>query len=142
MTSNTLRQLKERLPDISEDVLALNFGESLQDAPVDTPKGSKPNKYHNVRTELNGRTYSSGREAKRAQELQLMEKAGEVYNLGYQKKFPLFGGVSYVADFVYLILTDGKLEPIVEDAKGFRNREYLNKKKQFKAKYGLEIKET
>jgi hypothetical protein len=135
----TVKELKGLYPDCTEEFLSLNAtdgqGQGFEDA-----KGSKtPSKYKNIRTELNGRTYASGKEAKRAQDLQLMEKAGEIFNLGYQVKFPLFGGVSYVADFVYL---DDILQPVIEDSKGTRTREYINKAKQFKAKYGIAIRES
>ena len=101
--------------------------------------GVKPSKYHNVRTELNGCTYSSGREAKRAQELQLMEKVGEIYCLGEQLHFKVAEKVTYIADFVYL---DKELQLHVEDCKGFRTDVYRLKKKLFKERFGIEIEET
>lgn len=102
----------------------------------DSPRRSK---YGNVRTECNGRTFASGKEAKRAQELETMQKAGEIFCLQYQVKFPVSATINYIADFVYL---DNKLNPHIEDSKGFKTDVYKLKKKLFKEKYGREIEEV
>lgn len=98
-------------------------------------------KYGNRRTELNGRVYSSGREAARAGELQLMEKAHEIFGLCYQVRFPLSGG-TYVADFLYSQVVDGVLVTVVEDSKGFKTPIYRRNRRQMKEQYGVEIKES
>ncbi len=98
-------------------------------------------KYRNVRT--NG--YASKREAKRAQELRLLERAGKISRLETQVKFllvPQCGKerpVHYVADFVY---QDQHGIRVVEDCKGFRTDVYKLKRKLMKWVRGIEILET
>lgn len=104
--------------------------------------------------------YDSKKERNRAQELELLERAGEISGLQKQVKFVVIetqrepdtvgprGGVKqgkllekeayYVADFVYY--RDGKM--IVEDCKGFRTKEYILKRKLMLKNYGIRIYET
>lgn len=98
------------------------------------------NKYHNKKTEHNGRTFDSKREALRAWELEQLQKIGEISDLEYQVVFPLLDpvkgkhrGVKYIADFVYI--ENGKT--IVEDSKGYRTALYKLKKKMFQSRYPL-----
>lgn len=67
-----------------------------------------PNKYGAKRTtlpELPGQTFDSKAEARRARELLLMEKAGEIRDLKFHVRYPLkVNGqlvCTYVADFTY-----------------------------------------
>ena len=116
----------------SKDVLALNpqlVGEVAVPA----------SKYRNARAEMRGYAFQSGKEAARAGELMMLEDAKQIFGLRFQVRFPLAAGIVYVADFVYL---DDKLVVHIEDAKGFRTREYRNKKKLFREKYGREIEEV
>lgn len=80
----------------------------------------KRNKYNNVITEYNGVRYHSKKEAKRAQELDLMVLAGEITNLRRQVRYPLVVNdikvTTYVADFVYFDKRKG--EEVIEDVKG------------------------
>lgn len=98
-------------------------------------KPKKQPKYRNKKVVIDGRTFDSIREGKRYQELRLLEKAGEISHLECQPRFKLFCGTrpvlydsgrqaTYVADFAYF---DGERR-VIEDAKGFRTREYLIKK--------------
>ena len=100
-------------------------------------------KYHNQKETIDGITFDSKKEAKRYQQLKLLEKAGLIKHLELQKKFPLQAGfkkngktyreISYVADFFYY---DNQLHKfIVEDTKGFRTDVYKIKKKLFEHKY-------
>lgn len=118
-------------------------------------------KYHNRKT--NG--FDSKKEADRAAELKMMERAGIIQDLKFQVKFtlseakreftkefykkgprkgqPKLGKVFenacvYVADFTYY--QDGRY--IVEDCKGFRTPEYIVKRKWMLEKYGVRIYET
>jgi hypothetical protein len=93
---------------------------------------TKANKYHAVKTSYRGRVFASKHEAQVAADYDLMIKAGELLQVFYQVRFPLPGGVVYVADFV-LIWADWHVS--VVDAKGKRTREYINKKKQFEERY-------
>ena len=47
--------------------------------------------------------------------------------------------VSYIADFVY---TDENGKTVVEDAKGFRTKDYIIKRKLLLYMHGIRIKET
>jgi hypothetical protein len=104
-------------------------------------------KYANRRTSVGQLSFMSAREARRWQELQIRERAGEISNLQRQVRFDLHAhSVSaskekvclYVADFVYL--RHG--QRIVEDCKGFRTPIYKIKRKWMRAEYGISILET
>ena len=58
-------------------------------------------KYRNVKTTVNGITYDSAKEARRHQELLLLERAGKIEALERQKPFVLCGSV----------LLDGRRKP-------------------------------
>ena len=121
----------------SDDVLERNPGLKAQ------LKGTNPSKYGNVRTQANGMTFDSGREAAGVGELILLEEQGLIFGLRLQVAFRLVGGVKYIADATYAELVDGKLEFIVHDFKGYnKDKVYLIKKKQMKALYGVDIKES
>ena len=102
-------------------------------------------KYGNKRT--NG--YASKREAKRAEELKLMEKAGEIHSLREQVEYVLIPkqdgerACKYIADFVYAKADDsGHYKTVVEDAKGYRDPVYRIKRKLMKFVHGISIKEV
>jgi Protein of unknown function (DUF1064) len=103
------------------------------------------NKYHAERSVVNGRTFDSGQEGNRAIELQWLEKLGEITNLQYQVSYEVIpkqdgeGAAYYRADFVYF---DKEGHLVVEDAKGFRTKEYLLKRKLMLLVHGIRIKET
>jgi hypothetical protein len=98
-------------------------------------------KYKNKKT--NG--YASKKEANRAAELKLLEKAGVIMELKEQYRFELVPkqegerAVCYIADFVYY--DNEKKISIVEDCKGFRTKDYIIKRKLFQQKYGYRITE-
>lgn len=103
------------------------------------------NKYHAVRC----RGYASKKEARRADELRLLERSGQISDLKEQVKFNLIpsqkidGKVverqcNYVADFTYY--EDGKY--IVEDVKGMKRPEYIIKRKLMLYVHGIRIRET
>lgn len=97
------------------------------------------NKYGNVKTEYDGFTFDSKKEAARYAELKMLEKAGAIRGLERQVVFELQPGfrgkdrkwikpITYVADFVYV--RDG--EKIIEDVKSPATRKdaaYRLKKK-------------
>lgn len=103
------------------------------------PTTQTKSKYKNVKTELDGVTYDSKKEARRAAELNLMLKSGEISTLARQVRFRLAKGIEYVADFVY-VTKNG--ERVIEDVKGIRTDVYKLKKKFMKEIYGIEILET
>ena len=121
----------------------------------------KYNKFHNRKT----KGYDSKKEADRAAELKLMERAGIIHDLKFQVKFQLSpprreeskeiytrgpkkgqhkpGKVYekacvYIADFTYY---QGD-KYIVEDCKGFRTPDYIVKRKWMLDKYGIRIYES
>ena len=100
----------------------------------------KPSKFHNVRT--NG--FDSKREANRAFELQLLERAGQITDLKFQVPFEVIPpgpgerAAHYVADFTYR--KAGAL--VVEDVKGMKTQVYLLKRKLMLHVHGIRIREV
>lgn len=106
-------------------------------------------KYGNQRTEVDGILFDSRHEAEVYRELMLRVRAGELKCVIRQVRFDLGGGpgadrgsrYKYVADFVTI---DRDMRATVIDAKSEitrRNRTYINKRKQMRAEWGLEIVE-
>ena len=98
------------------------------------------NKYRNVKTYIGKVKFDSKKEANRAMELAMLEKAGVIKNLERQKRFQVVPktkderAVFYIADFVYM--QDGKM--IAEDVKSAITRKdstYIIKRKLFKYLY-------
>ena len=121
------------------------------------------NKYRNQKCAVNGIVFDSRKEARRYQELLLMERAGVIFDLHRQVKFILIPAqyetferygkkgqelkpgkklleheCSYVADFVYK--EDGKL--VVEDTKGIKTKDYIIKRKLLLHKFNIRIREV
>ena len=125
------------------------------------------NKYGNRKITINGIEFDSRKEARRYNELLLMEKAGAIQDLRRQVPFELIPAqyedvytgeyyqrgehkgepkmkrvcvekaVTYYADFVYI---EGG-ETVVEDTKGFKTPEYILKRKLMRHLLGIRIKE-
>lgn len=111
----------------------------------------RANKHRAVKREYNGMTFDSGRELKRWQELELMQKAGEIIHLVRQVPFELAPSVvldgrkkpaiRYVADFAYWS-AHGCPVFIVEDAKSphLRNNPVFRIKMHLlKLEHGIEV---
>lgn len=110
------------------------------------------NKFQNVKTEIDGITFSSKHEAHRYCELKYMERAHLISDLQLQRAYTLIGTqrdkdgkviekpVKYVADFVYKD-ADGKT--VVEDTKSpaTRTPAYVIKRKLMLSIYGIRIHE-
>ena len=103
---------------------------------------AKRSKYSNEKTVLGNTVYDSKKEASRACELAMLEKAGIIKNLERQKRFEIVPktpgerAVYYVADFIYQEVASGKL--ICEDVKSEitkKNAAYIIKRKLFKYLY-------
>ena len=121
----------------------------------------KTAKYGSNKVQVDGITFDSKHEARRYQELLLLKRAGEISDLRLQVKYILIpaqrepdtigprGGkkagkliekeVAYYADFVY---TDKDGNTIVEDAKGYRTKEYIIKRKLALYLLGIRIREV
>ena len=105
-------------------------------------KAPKRGKYGNVKTEQDGKVYDSKREAARAGELKLLQKAGKIVAYAEQVTFLLPGDVRYIADFV-IMETDGTYT--VEDVKSAATRMdkvYRIKRKLMRQAHGIAIREA
>ena len=105
----------------------------------------RKSKYRSIKTTVDGITFDSKKEAKRYQELKLLQRANKIKNLRLQVSYVLIDKsrygrqIKYIADFVYY---DKELkQEVVQDTKGFRTDVYRLKKRLFAEKYGIEIKE-
>lgn len=95
--------------------------------------------------------YDSKKEAKRALDLRVLEKAGEISDLQEQVKFELIPrqddengrcierACTYTADFVY---TDKDGKQIVEDVKGYPDQKWPIKRKLMLFFHGIKVKVT
>ena len=112
------------------------------------PKWHK-NKYHAIKTELDGIEFDSKHEADVYAELKMLEKGGAIKDLVLQPKFELQPGfekdgkkyrpIVYIADFMFV--EKGKTR--VLDAKGYKTEVYRMKKKMCEYKYSdLTIEEV
>ena len=124
------------------------------------------NKYYNIKTRASdGTVLDSVREARRYEELLILQRAGKITDLQRQVRYELIPaqyetyerfsksgerlkdgkrllerGVDYVADFVYKDVESGNI--IVEDAKGFKTKEYTIKRKLLLSVHNIRIKEV
>ena len=121
------------------------------------------NKYQAIKTKVNGIEFDSRKEARRYQELLLLERAGVIHNLQMQVKYELIPAqyevyerigakgqklkdgkrllekeCSYIADFVYE--ENGK--KVVEDTKGVKTKDYIIKRKLMLWIHGIRIREV
>lgn len=109
---------------------------SFADPKTDTEKAGK---YKNKRVEVDGKKFDSRREASAYQELLRLRAAGEIKLILRQVPFDLPGNIRYFADFC-VVDKNGAFR--VLDAKGMKTRVYINKKKQLKAIWGIDIEEV
>lgn len=101
-------------------------------------------KYKAKKVIVDGITFDSKKEARRYQELKLLERAGVIKGLVLQPCFLLQEKfkykdkterkIKYIADFKYLDTKTGKV--VVEDVKGYKTDVYKLKRKLFLKKYG------
>jgi hypothetical protein len=121
------------------------------------PYVARRHKYRAVPTTVDGIRFASKKEAQRWVELRLLEKAGEIWDLERQPRFPLLVPSTwwhlgralkrrpvkigeYRGDFKY---HDRRSTPYtVEDVKGFKTALYRWKKKHVEAQYGITITEV
>ncbi len=123
-------------------------------------------KYKAKKTVINGIVFDSRKEAKRYQELSILERAKEISNLRTQVPFELLPAqyslsdevytkgthkgerkrgaciekaVTYKADFVY---SDSSGNTVVEDVKGIKTKDYIIKRKLMLSVYGIRISEV
>jgi hypothetical protein len=112
--------------------------------------GGKMNKYHNIKTEIDGITFSSKRESNYYLELKIRQRAGDIEGFNLQPRYLLqeaftkngkrYRAIFYVADFE-IYHNDGSIE--VVDCKGKATQVYGIKKKLFEKRYpDLTIREV
>lgn len=102
----------------------------------------KRGKYGAIKTQVDGITFHSKKEAERYRALKILRNIHSIRDLKLQPKFYLeVNGVpvcTYIADFSYY--RGDQL--VVEDVKGFKTPAYRLKKKLVKALYGIEVVEV
>ena len=102
-------------------------------------------KYNNTKIRVGGRLFDSKAEAARWQELQMLERAGEITELERQVEYELVPkqkgerAVKYIADFRY-IDHDGKT--VVEDTKGVKTPVWIIKRKLMLRVHGIRVREV
>jgi hypothetical protein len=103
---------------------------------------ARPSKYHNQITEYNGFKYHSAKEAKHAQELDLLVRVGELKSWQRQVPFPLKVNSIVVAKYVMDFVTeDMQGNKTCEEVKGMWTDVAKLKRKLFEALYpGLNYK--
>lgn len=108
---------------------------------MDVPK--KRAKYGNRKVTVDGMKFDSQHEADIYFGTLLPSwKCGTYKLLARQVPFDLPGGIKYIADFL-TVSVDGHVSVIDAKSEATRkNRVYLNKKKQVKAIWGIEIQEV
>lgn len=112
-------------------------------------------KYGNVKTGRDALRFDSKKEARRFDELVIMQQAGEIKDLRLQVEFTLQAAyttpsgervraIRYLADFAYYRRSGDGWEYVVEDVKSrpTRTRAYMMKKKLMADRLGLTITET
>jgi len=101
---------------------------------------AKPvSKYRYRKTEVDGFTFDSIKEANYYVTLKRLKAAGEVVLFLRQVPFHLPGGVKYVADFM-VFHASGEVE--IVDVKGVKTAEYKIKKKMVEHHYQITIHEV
>ena len=105
-------------------------------------------KYGAIRTNSNDGFFSSRGERGRWDELLMLQRAGEIFDLKRQVKFELLPsfeidgekirGIDYIADFTYRDSLDGSR--VVEDFKGHKTDVYKLKRKLFMNKFCPEVR--
>lgn len=111
-------------------------------AAVHLPLKGKARKYGNTPVTVDGKRFDSKHEAEVYAELMLRVRAGELKCVARQVSFDLPGGIRYIADFV-TIDAENRVEVI--DAKSpatRKNRVYINKRKQMRSEWGIEVREV
>ena len=110
------------------------------------------NKYHAKKVRYKGLTHASHAEFGRWNQLQILERAGEIRDLKRQVRHRLLPAqydsngklleraVDYVSDFEYVDNRTGMT--VVEDVKGKRTADYIIKRKLMLWIYKIQIKEV
>jgi len=99
------------------------------------------NKYRAIRTEVDGHSFPSRREATRYQQLKVLQNAGKIARLQLQPVFKIFLNdlpiCKVILDFSYWDLE--KKHPVYEDSKGVDNPLSKLKRKLVEAQEGIVV---
>lgn len=105
-------------------------------------KPKKKSKYNNKKTEIDGITFDSKKEAEYYSMLKILKQAEEIKDFGLQPRYELqpkfskngkkYRAITYIADFV-IVNNDGTTE--VVDVKGVETQVFKIKKKMFEYQY-------
>ena len=148
--SRGLRMSEEQLAERQKRLSHMAGDKPKRIAPVDRTVNAP--KYRNQKVEIDGIKFDSRKEAKRWQELKLLESAGEIERLIRQARYTLIPAqkradgtterkVEYVADFSYETVV-GRIGYLhVEDVKGMKTPLYILKRKLMLWVHGITIKE-
>lgn len=125
------------LPDrMRQMVEAQGKGTSREAA---TKPESKPNKYHNHPTTVDGIRFDSKKEARYYEQLLIRQKLGEVQYFLMQVPLRLPGGTKYVVDFLVFFADPGK-PPEYVDVKGKLTQVFRLKKREVEHQYPIQIR--
>jgi hypothetical protein len=108
---------------------------------------SRANKYGAKKVEKDGFTFASKAEARRYDDLKLLQQAGQIWSLRvHPQRYPLIvNGQTvghYTPDFEYCQTTGtGEPELVTEDVKGRAARDWPLRKRLFAALYGRQVRE-
>jgi hypothetical protein len=104
-------------------------------------------KYGATKVTIDGIVFDSKAEAKRFEELRLMQLAGAIRNLQVHMRYPIdvldVRICVYVDDFSYdRVVENVIVEHVVEDVKGVRTPVYVIKRRLMQAVYGIHVQEV
>lgn len=133
-------------PHVQQQIRSQFASKTRMEEIADEKNHGKKSKYSSAKTDVDGITFDSKKEAEFYAELKLREKAGEITYLRLQPRYLLqevfkhegkqYREIEYVADFEYI--ENGVT--VVVDVKGFKTAVYMLKKKLFLYKYGDKVK--
>lgn len=104
-----------------------------------TKPDSKPNKYHNHPTTVDGIRFDSKKEARYYEQLKIRQQLGEVDYFLRQVAIHLPGGTRLVVDF-QVHFTDPELKPDYVDVKGKKTTAFLIKQREIEHHYPIKIR--
>lgn len=148
MGRNAIRMSPEQLLNVQERIAGRMTAIQMRDTPAEKVQ-RKGQKYGNEKVMDRGQKFDSKAEHRRFLHLELLQRAGEIFDLKLQVEFLLIpelekpsGGkerpTKYLADFTY---KDRKGRLIVEDVKGAVTPEFRLKRKLMLHVHGIEIQE-
>lgn len=99
------------------------------------------NKYHAIKTQIDGYTFDSKREAARYGELKLLEQAGEISDLQIHPRYQIVPGYLIGEEWVRPVFYEGDFsytengQAVCEDVKGVQTAVFKLKSKLFRKEH-------